>query len=405
MSDVGGIENLDAPFQGKCQPCKEAPVILFVLAVCSFAIGTTEFVTTGLLRIIAKDLGISIPMAGWLTSGYALGVVVGAPVITALTIKRRRKNVLLGLMILFVIGSIISAFANTFELLMLGRILSALCHGAFFGVSAVIASHIVEPSKRARAIALMFTGLTLANVLGVPLGTLMGEYFGWHSPFFVITLLGILGFMGILFFIPSHLKLPETSLRQELAVFRCPDVLLSLLVTALGFSGLLASFGYIAPMLVEVTGYSQTAVAYLLSLFGVGLVIGNYLGGKLADLSLKRTVYGFLLLLAIVLIVFVWTAHAKFPAAITLFILGTVGFGTIPPLQMQTMRRAASAPTLASAANIAAFNLGTFLGVLLGGFTISLGWGFTGPNWIGACITLIGLGVAIYLNKRHPLKS
>lgn len=400
---IGGIENSHASFQGACRPCKEAPIILFILAICSFGIGVTEFVVAGLLKVLAADLGVSIPLAGWVMTSYALSVMVGAPLITILTTHLRRKHVLMGLLIFFIFGNLISAFAETFSILIIGRVLSALCHGAFFGISAVIASHVVEPKKRAMAVALMFSGLTLANVLGVPLGTLMGEHFGWHSPFYAISAIGILGFMGIVLFIPRQLSLPPSNIHKELRTLMCPEVRLSLIVTALGFSGLFASFSYIAPMMIDVAHFSQSGVAYLLSLFGAGLMIGNFLGGKAADRSLKKALYGFLFLLVLILMVFVWTAHAKWPAGITLFILGIIGFGAVPGLQMQVMHRASAAPTLASSVNIAAFNLGISLAIFLGGLTIHLGLGYTSPNWVGALLTLSGLLVALFLNKKYPL--
>ncbi|MBS0625795.1 MAG: MFS transporter [Verrucomicrobia bacterium] len=399
--DIGGIENFHAPFQGKPQPCKEAPLILFVLAICAFAIGTTEFVIAGLLNVMATDLNVSIPTAGWVMTSYALGVTAGAPIITAFTIHMRRKYVLTSLLALFVLGNVISALAGTFSLLIVGRVLAALCHGSFFGISAVIASHIVEPSKRSMAVALMFSGLTLANVLGVPLGTLMGEHWGWHAPFYAISAIGIIGLIGIVFFIPYQLALPPTHLSKEFSALMRPDIGLAFLVTALGFGGLFASFSYIAPLLINVTQFTQSEVAYLLILFGVGLMIGNFLGGKATDKSLKGTLYASLFFLALTLFILVWTAEAKWPAVITLFILGIIGFGTVPPLQMQVVHRAKTAPTLSSSTNVAAFNLGISLSVYLGGLGISLGWGYTSPSWIGSILTFTALLIAIFLNNKY----
>jgi MFS transporter, DHA1 family, inner membrane transport protein len=389
--NTGGMENFQTPFQGKSQSCKEAPLILFILAICSFAIGTTEFVIAGLLKVLAADLNISIPAAGWAMTSYALSVTIGAPLITAFTIHMRRKEVLTYLLALFVLGNLISALAKTFTFLILGRILAALCHGAFFGISAVIASHIVEPSKRSRALALMFSGLTLANVLGVPLGTLMGESLGWQAPFYAISIMGVLGLIGIILFIPHRLTLPPTHLSKEIAALMRPDIGLSLLVTALGFSGLL----------INVTHFTQSEVAYLLILFGVGLMIGNFLGGKAADKSLKTTLYTTLFLLALTLLIFIWTAHTKWAAAITLFFLGIIGFATVSPLQMQVVHRAKTAPTLSSSTNIAAFNLGASFSIFLGGLGIYFGLGYTSPSWIGAILTFSALLIAIALNNKY----
>jgi DHA1 family inner membrane transport protein len=372
---------------------RSASLALLTLAICAFAIGTTEFVTTGLLTDLARVFDVSIPVAGFVTSGYALGVVVGAPLLTAATIHLSRKYVLIGLMGLFIVGSIVSALAPTFSILMVGRFISALSHGAFFGIGSVVVTSMVEPKKRATAIALMFTGLTLANVLGVPMGTLLGQHYGWRSSFWVISLLGAIGLSGIVFLVPKQSQVPSSNLGKELAAFKRPEVWLALAITAMGFSGLLASFAYVAPIMTEVAGYAPSSIAWLLALYGVGLVFGNYFGGKAADRNLNKTIYVFLTLLALLLIAFVFTAHYKILAAMNLFLLGVFGFGLIPPLQMQIMNKAKEAPTLASAANISAFNLGTALGVFLGGYTIHAGFGFTSPNWVGAMLTVIGLGI------------
>lgn len=380
----------------KCPSVKGA---IFALALCAFGIGTTEFVTTGLLPEVASYFDISIPMAGYVTSGYALGVVVGAPIITAITLHLQRKWVLLALMALFVLGSLISAVADSFGMLMVGRILSALCHGAFFGISSVVAANLVSPERKATAIAMMFTGLTLANVLGVPLGTLLGHHLGWRAPFWVITVMGVVGFVGIYLLVPRQSDEIMCNLRNEFAVFKQGKVWMALAITVFGFGGLLASFGYISPLMQDVTGFSRSGIVWLLSLFGIGLVVGNFLGGKSADWALKPTIYGSLTLLAFVLLVFVWTAHYKWPAAVTLFALGVIGFGTIPALQMQIMRCAEGAETLASAANISAFNLGTTIGVFLGGLAIHAGLGYTSVNWVGALITTFGLFLALLARR------
>ena len=255
------------------------------------------------------------------------------------------------------------------------------------------------------AVALMFSGLTLANVLGVPLGTLMGEHLGWHAPFYAISAVGILGLIGIMIFVPHRLTLPPTHLSKEISSLMRPDVILALLVTALGFGGLFASFSYIAPLMINVTHFTQTGVVYLLVLFGLGLMIGNFLGGKAADKSLQTTLYTSLLLLALTLLIFVWTAHAKWSAAITLFLLGIIGFGTVPALQMQVMHRAKAAPTLSSSTNIAAFNLGISLSIFLGGLGIHMDLGYTSPSWIGAILTFTALLIALFLTNKYEEKA
>ncbi|GAA5152623.1 MULTISPECIES: MFS transporter [Amycolatopsis] len=371
------------------------PVALFALALSAFGIGTTEFVIMGLLPEVAGDFGVSIPTAGLLISGYALGVVVGAPVLTALGSRVPRKTVLVGLMVLFIAGNLVSALAPGYGLLMTGRIVAALSHGAFFGVGSVVAASLVAPSKQASAIAMMFTGLTVANVLGVPAGTALGQHFGWRSTFWVVSALGVLGLLGILALVPRRTATPGNGLRSELAVFRRPQVWLALAMTALGFGGVFASFTYIAPMMTEVAGFSPGAVTWLLVLFGVGLVVGNLLGGRAADRALMPSLYTILAALAVVLAVFVFTAHAQLPAAVTIALFGAAGFATVPPLQARVMAKAEGAPALASAANIAAFNLGNAGGAWLGGLAIDSGLGYTAPNWIGALLAAGGLLVAV----------
>jgi len=371
------------------------PAALLALAISAFGIGTTEFVIMGLLPEVAADFGVSIPSAGLLISGYALGVVVGAPLLTALASRVPRKTVLVALMGLFIAGNVLSAIAPSYGLLMTGRIVAALSHGAFFGVGSVVAASLVAPAKQASAIAMMFTGLTVANVLGVPAGTALGQAFGWRSTFWVVSVLGVIGAIGILTLVPHQRPDPGTGLRGELAVFRRPQVWLALAMTALGFAGVFASFTYIAPMMTEVAGFSTGAVTWLLVLFGGGLFVGNLLGGKAADRKLMPSLYVILTALAVVLGVFVFTAHSQLPAAITIALFGAAGFATVPPLQARVMAKAEGAPALASAANIAAFNLGNAGGAWLGGQAIESGLGYTAPNWIGALLATAGLAVAI----------
>ncbi|MFJ1765133.1 MFS transporter [Amycolatopsis sp. NPDC088138] len=381
------------------------PAALLALAISAFGIGTTEFVIMGLLPEVAGDFGVSIPSAGLLISGYALGVVVGAPVLTALASRVPRKTVLVSLMGLFIAGNVLSALAPSYGLLMTGRVVAALSHGAFFGVGSVVAASLVAPAKQATAIAMMFTGLTVANVLGVPAGTALGQAFGWRSTFWVVSALGVAGAIGILALVPHQKPDPGAGLRGELAVFRRPQVWLALAMTALGFAGVFASFTYIAPMMTEVAGFSSGAVTWLLVLFGAGLFAGNLLGGRAADRRLMPSLYVILAALALVLVVFVFTAHAKVPAAITIVLFGAAGFATVPPLQARVMAKAEGAPALASAANIAAFNLGNAGGAWLGGQAIGAGLGYTAPNWIGAVLAAAGLAVALVsglLDRRSP---
>ncbi|TCO59374.1 MFS transporter [Actinocrispum wychmicini] len=369
-------------------------VALLALAIGAFGIGTTEFVIVGLLPQVAADLGVSIPGAGLLVSGYALSVVIGAPLMTAAGSRLPRKTMLVLLMAVFLAGNAVCAVAGNYALLMVGRAVAALCHGAFFGIGSVVAANLVAPNKRASAIAMMFTGLTVANVLGVPLGTALGQQFGWRSTFWAVTALGVAGIIGVITLVPRQPR-PDGGICGELAVFRRPQVWLALVTTTLGFAGVFASFTYIAPMMTQVAGFSAGAVSWLLILFGAGLCVGNVVGGRAADRSLMPSLYVILALLAAVLLIFVFTAQAQLAAAVTIVLFGAAGFATVPALQMRVMDKAEGAPALASAANIAAFNLGNAIGAWLGGLTIDAGLGYTSPNWVGAALALSGLSIAV----------
>jgi DHA1 family inner membrane transport protein len=370
------------------------PLGLVALAIGGFGIGLTEFVIMGLLPEVAADFGVTEAAAGWLISGYALAVVVGALGLTAATTRLPRKPVLMGLLVLFIVGNALSALAPTYEVMMTGRVIAALCHGAFFGIGSVVAAGLVAPEKGAGAISVMFTGLTAANVLGVPFGTFLGQQFGWRATFWAIAVIGVLALIGIAALVPAlHRDGPAPSLRREFGAFRSGQVWLSLLVTVLGFGGMFGAFTYIAYTLTEVSGFDATAVPWLLVLFGAGLVVGNWVGGRLADRSIDGTLLVFIGALVVVLALFAWLAWSPIATVVLLVLMGAFGFGTVPGLQSRIMRYAASAPTLASGANIGAFNLGNALGAFAGGVGISAGLGYTSPIWAGAIITLVALAV------------
>lgn len=372
------------------------PLGLVALAIGAFGIGLTEFVIMGLLPEVAADFGVSEAAAGWLISGYALAVVVGALVLTAATTRLPRKPVLLGLIVLFIVGNILTAVAGDYGIAMVGRIIAALCHGAFFGIGSVVAASLVPAEKKAGAIAIMFTGLTAANVFGVPFGTFLGQQLGWRSTFWAISAVGVLAFIGVATLVPA-LELPEekVSLRRELAAFRSGQVWLSLIVTVLAYGGMFGAFTYIAYTLTEVSGFTTGAVPWLLVLFGVGLVIGNWLGGRLADRSIDGTLIGFIAALVVVLALFAVFAGSGTATIIALFLMGGFGFGTVPGLQSRIMNYAGTAPTLASGANIGAFNVGNAIGAWAGGVGIAAGLGYASPIWIGASITAAALVVMI----------
>ncbi|WP_431906858.1 MFS transporter [Nonomuraea jabiensis] len=371
------------------------PIGLLALALGGFGIGLTEFGIIGLLPEVAADFGVSEPVAGYLVSGYALSVAVGAIGLTAAIARFDRKKVLLALMLLFVAGNLISAVAPAYPVLMAGRVVAALCHGAFFGVGSVVAADMVAPNRRAGAIALMFAGLTAANVLGVPLGTLLGQQLGWRSTFWAITVIGVVALAGIRLLVPPTPAPSGTSLRGELAAFRRPQVWVSAAVTVLAFGGMFGAFTYIAFTLTEVSGFAAATVPWLLVLFGAGTFAGNFLGGKLADRALNTSLAAILALLTAVLAVFALTAQSKVMTVVSLLLMGAVGLATAPGLQLRIMRYAQDAPTMASGANIAAFNVGNALGAWLSGLALGAGFGFVSPLWVGAGITLGGLIVLL----------
>jgi len=374
------------------------PIGLIALALGGFGIGLTEFVIMGLLPQVAADFRVSEATAGWLISGYALAVVVGALLLTAAVTRFDRKPVLAVLMVLFIAGNLVSAVAPDYALMMVGRIVAALAHGAFFGIGAVVAASMVAPTKKAGAIAIMFTGLTAANVLGVPFGTMLGQAAGWRSTFWAITGIGVLALVGILALVPKTGS-GETAaggLRGELRAFRSGQVWLSIFVTILGYGGMFGAFTYIAFTLTEVTEFSATTVPWLLILFGVGLFIGNTVGGKAADRNVDRTLLVVLAALVVVLVAFALTSTNQPMTIASMVLLGGFGFATVPGLQMRVMKYADSAPTLASGANIGAFNVGNALGAWMGGVTITAGLGYTSPIWAGAGITLLGLAVMAF---------
>ena len=372
------------------------PLGLIALAIGAFGIGLTEFVIMGLLPDVAADFGVSEAAAGWLISGYALSVVVGALGLTAATVRWPRRQVLVGLLVLFIIGNSLTAMAATYEVAMIGRVIAALCHGAFFGIGAVVAAELVPAHKKAGAIAIMFTGLTAANVLGVPFGTLLGQHSGWRSTFWAISGIGIIALIGILVLVPVIKHATEgISLRKELGAFTSLQVWLSLGVTVLGYGGMFGAFTYIAYTLTEVTGFNETSVPWLLMLFGVGLFVGNWIGGRMADRSVDRTLLIFISALLVVLVLFGFFASNQIATVIALLLMGGFGFGTVPGLQSRIMQYAGNAPTLASGANIGAFNVGNALGAWAGGLGIAAGLGYTSPIWIGALITLVALVVIL----------
>ncbi|MER6121161.1 MFS transporter [Streptomyces sp. NPDC001795] len=384
------------------------PLALLALAIGAFGIGTTEFVIMGVLPEVADDFGVSIPTAGLLVTGYALGVMFGAPIMTALGTKVSRKRMLILLMGLFILGNLLSAAAPNFGLMLAGRVVASLAHGAFFGIGSVVAAELVAPEKKAGAISMMFSGLTVANVVGVPLGTLIGQSVGWRVTFALVAALGVIGLVGVAKLVPEIPKPHGVHLRHELAAFKNVQVLLAMAMTVLGFGGVFAAITYIAPMMTHVTGFADGSVTWLLVLFGLGMVGGNLLGGRYADRALMPMLYVSLGGLALVLALFTVTAHNKALAALTIVLIGALGFSTVPPLQKRVLDHAHGAPTLASAVNIGAFNLGNALSAWLGGLVIAAGLGYAAPNWVGAVLAVSALLLALLssaLERRETAPS
>ncbi|UMP02039.1 MFS transporter [Amycolatopsis sp. EV170708-02-1] len=371
------------------------PVALLALAIGAFGIGTTEFVMMGVLPEAAADFGVSIPSAGYLISGYALGVVVGAPLLTAAAVRLPRKTMLLAMMGLFTLGNTLFALSPNQEFGVAFRFLAGLPHGAFFGAGAVVASSLAKPGERAKAVSMMFMGLTLANVVGVPLGTLLGQKVGWRATFGVVAVIGLLAMAAIAKLVPHQGKPVEPSLRGELGAFRRPQVWLALAIVTFGLGGVFACLSYIAPMLTDVTGYSPSNVTLLLSLAGVGMTIGNILGGRLADKALMPSLYVSLIGLASVLAIFTFTANGKVGAAVTIFFVGLAGFMIGPMMQARIMEKAGGTPSLVSAAVQSAFNIANSIGAYLGGLVIAGGFGLVAPNWVGASLAVLGLSLAV----------
>ena len=384
------------------------PTAVLALTAGAFGIGTTEFLIMGLLLQVAADMQVSVSATGLLISGYAFGVFVGAPVLTLATRQMPRKAVLLALMAIFTLGNAACALAPDYGLLMAARILTSLAHGTFFGVGSVVATSLVAEDKRASAIATMFTGLTVATLLGVPFGAWLGLMLGWRAAFWAVTAIGVVAFAVLAVFVPGHVGGNEQaiSLREELAAVGRPQVLLGLAMTVFGFAGLFVVFTYVQPILTRLTGFSEAAVSPILLVFGVGLSIGNLAGGRLADRGLGRALIGTLAALAFVLVALAAVLSIKGLAVAFILLLGAAAFATVAPLQLRVLEAAGTeGRTLASSLNIAAFNLGNALGAWAGGLTIDHGLDLAALPLVAAAITAAGLLLALWslrLDRRVP---
>jgi len=378
------------------------PPGLLALALGGFGIGLTEFVVAGLLPDIGDQFGIGETASGWIISAYALAVAVGAFAVTIATAQMPRKPVLVLLIVLFILGNAICALAPDYAVLLLGRVVAALCHGAFFGTGAVVAAALVTPERRARAIGLMFAGLTIANVVGVPVGTLVGERYGWRATFAAIAVIGVLVLAGIALMVPVGAGGAQPlDLADEARALRSPQVWLSLAVTVFGFGGMFGAFSLISYPLTRLSGYRDDALPWLLVLFGVGLVIGNVAGGVTADRARDSGLLVGLLALTVVMALFAVTAANSAFAAVLLFLMGVFGFGITPGIQARVLDHAPGAATLASSANIAAFNVGNALAAWLGGATLARG-GAASPLVVGAIMAAVATGLLALARSIGP---
>ncbi|TDW35711.1 multidrug resistance protein [Rhizobium azibense] len=372
------------------------PLALFALTIAAYAIGTTEFVIVGLLPTVANDLHITLPLAGLIVSVYALGVTFGAPILTALTGRIARKPLLLGLMTLFIVGNAMAASSPGYTPLLVARVLSAFAHGVFFSVGSTIAADLVPENRRASAIAMMFMGLTVAIVTGVPLGTFIGQTFGWRATFAAVAGLGVVAFAGIALLLPSNLaKAPPASIKDQVRVLGSGRLLIVFATTALGYGGTFVAFTFLASILEEITGFSASAVSPILVLYGIAIAIGNIIGGRIANRDPVRALTGLFIAQAIVLALFSFTAVSPWLAIPTLAALGFLSFANVPGLQLYVVQLARqvrpAAVDVASALNIAAFNLGIAAGAWIGGLVVESSLGLAATPWVGAILVAAAL--------------
>jgi len=372
---------------------------LLGLFLGSFAIGTTEFAPMGLLPEIAQGVGVSIPQAGALVSAYALGVMLGAPVMTGLLHAMRRKHALMVLMVVFAVGNLLTSASDTYLELMLARIVTSLSHGAFFGIGAVVASSVVPVDKRATAVAFMFMGLTIANVGGVPAATWVGQWIGWKMAFGLMSGLGILAAVVTGLTLPAESQGNSAPAAAQFQVMRLPTVWLALLSTVLGAGSMFALYTYIAPLLVELSGFGPHQVSGVLALIGLGFTAGNVLSGRMADRDLPRTLNRLLLGLAVILLLYPLLARSPIGALVAVFLWGVAAFGVATPLQLTVIHAAQDAPALASSLNIGAFNLGNALGAAVGAAIIDAGWGLP---WVPMAGAVLALGSWMVVTRRLP---
>lgn len=401
METIKNINAVTAPSKSK-----KLPAALWALTISAFGIGTTEFVIVGLLPTVANDLKTSIASAGLLVSLYALGVAIGAPILTALTSHINRKKLLLSVMLLFIVGNGLASIAPSFITLILARILTGFAHGVFFSIGATIAAGLVPENKRASAIAIMFAGLTVAIVTGVPLGTYIGQHFGWRATFIGVAALGVIGFIASSLWIPNATsKNKPLLIKDQLKVLKNPSILLVLAITALGYGGTFVTFTYMAPLLQNISGFSTDATGLLLLIYGIAIALGNGIGGKVANQNPIKALMIMFVLQATVLLILSFTIFNPVTAVITLFAMGILAFSNVPGLQLYVVQMAEKylpgTEDVASALNIAAFNIGIAIGAFIGGHVVESSIGIQATPWIGAILVAVGFFVAFISYKRE----
>jgi DHA1 family arabinose polymer transporter-like MFS transporter len=374
---------------------------LLALTLGGLGIGITEFVMMGLLPDIAKDLSITIPQAGHLISAYALGVVIGAPLLVVIAGSYPPKKILMVLMVMFTVFNALSAFAPDYNMMFAARLLAGLPHGAFFGVGSVVASRIAEKGKEAQSVSLMFAGLTIANVVGVPLGTYIGHNYSWRYTFVIIVLVGIITILSIKAWMPALPATKNRNLAQELTFFKQPESWIIILMIAIGTGGLFSWYSYIAPLLTEVSGFQPSSITYILVIAGLGMLVGNFIGGKLADrFSPAKATISLLLAMSVILFIMHYTSTSQVASLILTFLTGAIAFASASPIQMLMINTAKGSEMLAASVSQASFNIGNALGAFLGGLPLAAGYDYTSPVWVGSLMALVGAGFAWILITR-----
>lgn len=381
------------------------PLQVWVLTLAAFAIGTAEFVIAGILTQVAESLNISEGQAGHLITGYALAIVIGGPILTLWLARYRKRKVLIGLMLLFVVSNLITAFSTDYNTLMLSRVMAGLTQGPFYGIGAVVATRLVADKMAGQAVGQMFAGLTLANVLGVPVGAWIGNIYGWNVTFIVIAILGALAAVAIAVAIPPQGAEAPKTVRSQIGAFKNPQLIASLLITTLGWAGFMTFYGYIAPIAEQVAGFERSSLTWILIIVGLGLVIGNTLGGKTADKNLSASLIGWPAAMIAALIVVGLVASQPYLFVAAAFVFGVVSFANVPPMQMRVMKHGGDAPELAATANISAFNIANALGGIIGGIVIdsSLGAGYI--PFAAVIVPAIGLLFIIWQERKSPSAS